>query len=84
MTEHKVRKLDERDIPTGKKLKLGLVQVDDQGDEEIVFEEWVSFSTWQLNDGGIEDRMQQWGERRCQCVEEDDQVPDDGTEVSLN
>lgn len=71
----KVKKLDERDIPTGKKLKLGLEE-----EEEILVEQWVSFSTWQLKDG-FENRLKQWGERQKEKLENEEISVTEETEV---
>lgn len=70
MSEHKVRKRDEKDIPSGKKLELALVEVADDGTERDVHVEWVSYSTWQLTDGELERRMNEWGKSRLEDVKD--------------
>lgn len=79
--DYKVRKINERDIPTGKKLKLSLVENPNTEDEIVRFEQWVSYSTWQLEDGDMERRMQEWADKRIKELEEDTEpmakVPDE-------
>lgn len=69
--DYKVRKVNEKDIATGKKLKLALIENPGTEDEIVRFEQWVSYSTWQLTDGDMERRMQEWGDKRIKELEED-------------
>jgi len=79
--DYKVRKINEREIPTGIKLKLSLVENPDTEDEIVRFEQWVSYSTWQLEDGDMERRMQEWADKRIKELESDAEpmakVPDE-------
>jgi len=57
---YKVEVKSTRQIPTGEKQELQLVDKDNQ---EVVKEQMVTFSQWQLQDG-YEDRVKHWAKMR--------------------
>jgi len=75
---YKVKVADTRKIQTGEKQTLQLINEDT---DEIVKEQKVSFSSWQLQEG-YQDRLKHWAKMRIRDINSD---PDDkkGKELSI-
>jgi len=75
---YKVEVKSTRQIPTGEKQELQLVDKDNQ---EVVKEQMVTFSQWQLQEG-YEDRVKHWAKMRIR--ELNNTAPDnEGTTIEI-
>lgn len=77
--DYKVKVKKTREIPTGEKQELQLV---DKETDEVVKTQWVSFSTHQLKDG-YEDRVKHWAEMRIRELESSDKPDHEGKRIEI-